>query len=230
MTYDEFINNILDTRGRFNCDGYKERHHIVPKCMGGTNDEDNLIDLYAQEHFVAHKMLAMEHNNNYKAVYAFWRMCQTRSKNNASIDVSPDDYAEARKLHAQAMSNREISEETRRKLSENVSGELNPMYGMYGDKNPCYGRKHTEEECQKMSDRHVDVAGEKNPMYGLRGDLSPHAKACYCVELDKTYGSVQSAEKDNNIGHGGVSNALRGKQNTSGKHPVTGEPLHWRWA
>lgn len=36
MTYDEFIDNILKTRGRFACgDKYYERHHIVPKCCGG---------------------------------------------------------------------------------------------------------------------------------------------------------------------------------------------------
>lgn len=40
QTYEEFINNILETRGRFACgDEYHERHHIVPKCMGGTNEE-----------------------------------------------------------------------------------------------------------------------------------------------------------------------------------------------
>lgn len=56
MTYIEFINNILDTRGRFSCgDEYHERHHITPRCMGGTDDNDNLIDLFAREHFEAHK-------------------------------------------------------------------------------------------------------------------------------------------------------------------------------
>ena len=47
MTYLEFINNILETRGRFSCNSeYHERHHIVPKCMNGSDDETNLIDLY----------------------------------------------------------------------------------------------------------------------------------------------------------------------------------------
>ena len=49
VTYEEFINNILETRGRNGCgDEYHETHHIVPKCMGGSNDEDNLIDLFAR--------------------------------------------------------------------------------------------------------------------------------------------------------------------------------------
>lgn len=55
MTYDNFIQNILLERGRFNCGNeYHERHHILPKCLGGTDDKENLIDLYAKEHFIAH--------------------------------------------------------------------------------------------------------------------------------------------------------------------------------
>ena len=38
ITYDEFINNILKSRGRFACgDEYHETHHITPKCIGGSN-------------------------------------------------------------------------------------------------------------------------------------------------------------------------------------------------
>ena len=75
-TYQDFINNILETRGRFNCgDEYHEKHHIIPKCMDGTDDEDNLIDLYAKEHFIAHKLLALENKENDKLQYAWWCMC-----------------------------------------------------------------------------------------------------------------------------------------------------------
>ena len=66
LTYNEFIQNILDTRGRFGVhEGeYKERHHVIPKCLGGTNDKNNLIDLYAKEHYIAHKLLALENPSN----------------------------------------------------------------------------------------------------------------------------------------------------------------------
>ena len=45
MTYDEFIQDIISKRGQFGIpEGeYKERHHIVPKCLGGSNEKDNLI-------------------------------------------------------------------------------------------------------------------------------------------------------------------------------------------
>lgn len=38
-------------------DGYRERHHIVPKCMGGTDARVNLVDLTPEEHYVAHQLL-----------------------------------------------------------------------------------------------------------------------------------------------------------------------------
>ena len=75
MNYKEFIDEILKTRGRFNCgEEYCERHHIVPKCLGGTDEKDNLIDLFAREHFVAHKLLALENPDNKGLQYAWWMM------------------------------------------------------------------------------------------------------------------------------------------------------------
>lgn len=40
---------------------YYERHHIIPKCMGGTNDETNLVYLTAREHFLIHLLLCKIH-------------------------------------------------------------------------------------------------------------------------------------------------------------------------
>ena len=105
MTYQEFINNILQARGRFNCgNAYHERHHIIPKCMGGTDDKDNLIDLLAREHFIAHKLLVIENPDNDKLVYALWNMCQCSGSSQQREDVSPEEYEYARKLYVQKFS------------------------------------------------------------------------------------------------------------------------------
>ena len=98
MTYLEFIQNILKSRGRRGCgDNYHEKHHIVPKCMGGTNDEDNLIDLYAREHFIAHKLLAKENPDNDKLVYAWWCMSVVRNKNTQErYELTPEEHEEAK--------------------------------------------------------------------------------------------------------------------------------------
>lgn len=39
-------------------DLYTEEHHIVPSCMGGSDEPENLIRLTAREHFIAHKLLS----------------------------------------------------------------------------------------------------------------------------------------------------------------------------
>ena len=115
MTYDKFIQNILDTRGRFGVPAgeYKERHHIIPKCLGGTNDESNLIDLYAREHFEAHMLLAEENKTNKKLWYAVWTMARlTTVQGNNRYKPTAEQYEIARK-----------------KFSEYRKGENNPMYG-----------------------------------------------------------------------------------------------------
>ena len=38
-------------------DGDFEKHHILPRSIGGTDDADNLVKLTPREHFVAHRLL-----------------------------------------------------------------------------------------------------------------------------------------------------------------------------
>lgn len=63
--YQRTYNSLIEKRRKFpltkdkndpNCTCC-ETHHIVPKCMGGSNDKENLVNLTAREHFVAHKLL-----------------------------------------------------------------------------------------------------------------------------------------------------------------------------
>src|SRR3990167_9315455 len=37
--------------------GYRERHHVLPRCMGGSDASENLVDLTGEEHYVAHQLL-----------------------------------------------------------------------------------------------------------------------------------------------------------------------------
>ena len=57
-------------------DSYKEQHHIIPRCMGGGDSEDNLVDLTPEEHYVAHQLLVKIHPNNLHLV----RACDIMSK------------------------------------------------------------------------------------------------------------------------------------------------------
>ena len=52
---------IANAKARVCPNGYVERHHILPKALGGSDDSSNLIALTAKEHFVAHMLLAKMH-------------------------------------------------------------------------------------------------------------------------------------------------------------------------
>ena len=142
ITYEKFIQNILDTRGRFNCgDKYHERHHIVPKSCGGTNDEDNLIDLFAREHFIAHKLLAEENPDNYKLIAAWWRMCNWQDRNKEFYEPTPEEYEDARIAFSVAH-------------SKAMSGENHPNYGKTGDMAVNLGKHFSDEHRKKIGEAH----------------------------------------------------------------------------
>lgn len=54
--------------------GYVERHHILPKCLGGTDAKENLVDLYPEEHYLAHLLLCKIYPENQKLLYASMNM------------------------------------------------------------------------------------------------------------------------------------------------------------
>ena len=55
-------------------EGYVERHHVVPKCLGGTDEPENIVALTAREHFVAHQLLVRMHPMNRALSWAVFLM------------------------------------------------------------------------------------------------------------------------------------------------------------
>lgn len=217
MTYNEFIQNILNTRGRFACsDRYHERHHIVPKCMNGDNSKDNLIDLYAREHFIAHKLLAEENPQNYQLKYAYWNMCQCTGRDGQDKYIpTPEEYEDARIFCHEAMSGenhpwygKHHTKETKEKISVSRKGKYK------GEDNPFFGKRHSEEDIEKMKGTH---SGKNNPK----------SKPVYCVELGIGFDNICIAAKETGVNKRAISYCLDGTQKHAGKHPVTGELLTW---
>lgn len=82
-----FINNkyttwyysiINSAMGRSNF-GYTERHHIIPKSLGGSNSKDNLVRLTAREHFICHRLLTRmtSGTERIKMLHALGKFVQT---------------------------------------------------------------------------------------------------------------------------------------------------------
>ena len=78
MDYKKHYDFLISTRkSRLLLDTvYYERHHILPKCLGGSDEEDNLVYLTPEEHYTAHLLLARIHN-----IDKLWYACQMMSTN-----------------------------------------------------------------------------------------------------------------------------------------------------
>ena len=229
-TYKEFIQNILDTRGRFGIPKtdekgkkiYKERHHIVPKSLGGTNDKNNLIDLFAKEHFVAHKLLVKENPTNKSLIYAWWTMCQIKGRDYQDRYVpTAEEYEEARIAIALMESESRIgdknprfgkhtpmSEETKEKLRQINLGRKMPSYAIEKMRQAKIGKKLTEEHKLKISE---STKGRK-----------VHGKPVLCVELNKIFQSTMDAERETGIPNTNIGLVCRDKRKTAGGY-------HWNY-
>ena len=52
-----YYNIIARANQRVNQEGYFEKHHIIPRSLGGSNEVSNLVKLTAKEHFICHMLL-----------------------------------------------------------------------------------------------------------------------------------------------------------------------------
>lgn len=119
---------------------------------------------------------------------------------------------------------RHTSQETRDKIRQKAKDRLsdprnNPMYGIhrYGDKNPMYGKIHSAETRQKISNQ-------------VLGIITKRSHFIYCIELNRCFRGSREAERETKIKHESIVVCCSGKTKSAGKHPETGEPLHWLYA
>ncbi len=145
-------------------EGYCERHHALPRSMGGGNEPTNIVQLTYREHFLAHWLLPKftRGRDQKKMLHALNRMTHAhRSKR--KIVISGWQYEVARRAAREAVKgNKNLlgykhTPEARAKMSAAVKQSLrNPEVrakisaARKGNKN-ALGHKHTPEHRAKNS-------------------------------------------------------------------------------
>lgn len=165
--YSRWYNSIVLSAQSRVTSGYIERHHIIPKSLGGTNSKDNIVKLTAREHFICHCLLSkmVTGKEKSKMCLALLKMCVI-SGTHQRYKVSSKRY-----------------EVIRRNAKDANSGSNSPMYGR---KRPpeeqlrlnaslalsranCPPYKHTEESKKKIS---LATIGRHNPSAEVRAQWS----------------------------------------------------------
>lgn len=131
-SYDTFISNIIKERGQWGITNeYFEGHHILPRCLGGegqTKDKHpNIIRLYPEEHYLAHKLLLEKYPGVKQLEFAFHMM---NIQNVKKYKLPEVEYAEAKHWISENYKNRQFSAETRRKMSLKAKGRADSISAM----------------------------------------------------------------------------------------------------
>lgn len=114
MDYSYIYYNLIHKAKHRSLDGYKEKHHIVPKCVGGDDNPDNLVELTPEEHYVAHLLLIKIYPKNRLLIHAAVMMT-----------VSGKDHCRNNKLYGWLRRKHSNS------VSVNQSGAGNSQFGRY---------------------------------------------------------------------------------------------------
>ena len=115
--------------------------------------------------------------------------------------------------------NKHLSEYTIQKLKESHSGKNASMYGKH----------HTEETIaimrEKAVGRRMSDEAKKKSSISHKGKL---AQPLYCVEANMVFqSSLEAAEFAGLKSRSSIFENIAGRKSYAGRHPETGEPLHW---
>jgi hypothetical protein len=81
MNYEFHYQQLIEKAKSRNNHGYTEKHHIIPRCIGGSNNRDNLVNLTPEEHYIAHQLLVKMYPDNNKLIMAAAMMIPNRPSN-----------------------------------------------------------------------------------------------------------------------------------------------------
>ncbi len=163
--------------------GYAENHHILPKCMGGSDDLVNIAKLTTEEHYLAHQLLVKIYPGNYKLLQAILimsgegnlhRKCTNKLFGwiKRKIDAEREFSADTRKKMSLAAQNQ--TDAKKKQISDKLKGRVSPNKGKKLSEErkaeirilrkekllpgPNLGKKFSNETKQKMSEAKLGVS------------------------------------------------------------------------
>ena len=212
-----------------------ERHHIIPRCIGGTNDEENLIYLFPYEHYYAHKKLAIENEDNIKLARAWWLMSHIKS-NDFLKTISAEEYAEARILFSKKISEEQKGNKMPQKCIDGLNAfiktieikvvcvETNQVYNSFCEagretgihsgniRHAAYGERESAggfhwRIFNQTEEQHLTFEEKREKM-----KKSNQYKTVICNETGEIFESLQQASISTGIDKKNISAVANGKR------------------
>lgn len=219
MNYKRHYDLLIDRARARVLEGYKELHHVLPRCIGGGDERANIVSLTAEEHYVAHQLLIKIHPRNKNLLFGMFMMSTRCTGSRAygwlrrrfaasrvGIKFSEETIRrmtvaarnrgpEWRKKLSIVAANRRVSEETKKKISATMSIQR------AGAGNSMYGRKLSAESKRKIAlgqlgrVRRVITDAEIDAILSLRSVGTPLIAISRALKMDTATVSAELAKR-----------------------------------
>jgi hypothetical protein len=212
--YKTWYHNITENAKNRPINGYVERHHIIPRSLGGSDNKENLVDLTAREHFICHWLLTKMYTGESKSKMVYALNGMKRSNKFAQryeTKITSRVYENLKKefsiIHSATMKGRlahnkgvSASEEQKEKNRLAAKGRVMSPESIAKGVAKRTGQKRSEETKLKMS-----LAAKGKP----KGPMS---------DEEKLKRSVALKGKKKREGHGDAISATVATQRANGTH------------
>ena len=189
--YSTWYYNIINKSKNRLLTGYKEKHHILPRCLGGKDNKDNLVELTAREHFIVHMLLCKFTKGESKRsmLYAFKCMCYYKKDGR--------DYKINSRIAQKLRSELKFSKEHKIKMSEVKKGKPSNRKGKKASdktklriKKALSGKKHSQKHKDILSKIRKQLIWVNNNTQSKRikkDELQNYLNIGYKLGRDKSY-------------------------------------------
>lgn len=176
--YKKFIDALKNQR----IDGYFEKHHIIPRSMGGDDNASNIVCLTLRQHYIAHWMLWKAYGGKMAIAFDYMNGIKKYGYRltGRTIKMLSEDVSKRR-------SERPVSLETKEKQSKAKLGKR-------------LSAEHIENVRQAQIGRKLSDEWKANVSKGKRGKSNGRLGCVVSEETKKRIGDAQRGELNHMAG------------------------------
>jgi hypothetical protein len=221
MDYTRIYNQIIERAQTRKLEGYVEKHHIVPKCIGGLDIKENIVELTAREHFLCHMLLCEIYPQENKLKHALFLMAIGKQKvKEKTYVIGSRVYERLKEEYSAMLAGKKQSQDTKNKKSKSMLGvwdgktkeEMSEIGQKIWDTRRKNGNdkiqpEHAEKISQSLKGRKITWDRKRNKtitQYDSDGNII------------KEYESQSQASRETNVSQSDISSCCNGKQKTAG--------------
>lgn len=173
---------FIDALKNQSIDGYSEKHHVLPRSMGGDDSTSNIVKLTARQHFVAHWMLWKAFGGSMTTAFNYMNGVKRYGKriNSKTAELLKHQEIERQKQKT-------FSTETRQKMSQAKLGK-------------SLSAEHIENVRQAQLGRKLSDKWKANVSAAKRGKSNGRIGHIMTEETKKRIGDAQRGELNHMTG------------------------------